>query len=88
MNTTQITIRLTPCAKQNAILGWEDDLFGERTLKVHVTVVPETGKANNALIALLSKAWRIPKSAIAIKRGDKSRTKTLEIKGLDPQFLH
>ncbi|PCI97710.1 MAG: hypothetical protein COB14_08745 [Alphaproteobacteria bacterium] len=88
MNTTQITIRLTPCAKQNAILGWEEDLFGERTLKVHVTVAPEKGKANKALIALLSKAWHIPKSAITIKYGGKSRTKILEIEGLDPQFLH
>ena len=87
MNTTEITVRLTPCAKQNAITGWEEDLFGERTLKVQVTVVPEKGKANKALIALLSKGWRIPKRAITIKRGDKSRTKTLEIEGLNPIHL-
>lgn len=87
MSTTQITIRLTPCAKQNAIIGWEENLFGDRTLKVQVTVVPEKGKANKALIALLSKAWKVPKSAITIKRGDKSCTKILEIEELDPEYL-
>ena len=87
MSTTEITVHLIPCAKQNAIIGWEEDLFGERTLKVQVTVVPEKGKANKALIAMLSKAWKVPKSAITIKRGDKSRTKILEIEGLDSEFL-
>ncbi|MAF98964.1 MAG: hypothetical protein CMH26_10040 [Micavibrio sp.] len=82
-----ITIRLTPNARQNAILGWEEDLLGERLLKVQVTVVPEKGKANKALIALLSKHWKIPKSAIRIVRGETSRTKTLEVKGLDDSAL-
>ncbi|PCJ99567.1 MAG: hypothetical protein COA45_04960 [Zetaproteobacteria bacterium] len=87
MSTTQITIRLTPCAKQNALMGWEENLFGERTLKVHITAQPEKGKANKALIALLSKKWHIPKSAITIKRGDKSRTKILDIEELNPEHL-
>ncbi len=88
MSSTQtITIKLTPNAKQNAIIGWEEDLFGSRTLKIQVTAQPEKGKANKALIALLSKQWKIPKSTIIIKRGATSRTKTLEIKGINKDHL-
>ena len=79
-----ITVKLTPGARQNAIIGWEDDLFGERTLKVQVTEIPEKGKANKALIKLLSKEWKIAKSAITIIRGETSRTKILEIEGHIP----
>ena len=74
-----ITVKLTPGAKQNKVIGWEEDLFGDRTLKVQVTAIPEKGKANKALIALLSKHWKIPKSSIKIIRGETSRTKILKV---------
>lgn len=75
----KITVRLTPNAKQNAIIGWDDDVSGEVILKVQVTAIPEKGKANQALIKLLSKEWKIPKSSIEIARGDTSRIKVLLI---------
>ena len=74
-----ITVKLTPGAKQNKVIGWEEDLFGDRTLKVQVTAIPEKGKANKALIALLSKHWKVSKSSITIIRGETSRIKILEI---------
>ena len=74
-----ITVKLTPGAKQNKVIGWEEDLFGNRTLKVQVTTIPKKGKANKALIALLSKHWKVPKSSITIIRGETSRIKILEI---------
>lgn len=77
-----ITVKLTPGARQNAVIGWDEDLFGERTLKVQVTAIPENGKANKAMIALLSKHWKIPKNAIVIKRGETSRVKILEVEGV------
>ncbi len=86
-NTKTITVRLNPNARQSKILGWEEDLFGERTLKVQVTEIPEKGKANKALIKLLSKQWKIPKSNINIVRGETSRTKILEIEGITPEHL-
>ena len=76
-----VTVKLTPGARKNEVVGWEEDLFGERTLKISVTAIPEKGKANKAMIALLSKHWHIPKSAITIVRGGTSRTKILEIEG-------
>jgi hypothetical protein len=74
-----ITVKLTPGAKCNEIQGWEEDLFGEKTLKVSVTAIPEKGRANKALVEILSKEWGVAKSKIRITRGIKSRVKILEI---------
>jgi uncharacterized protein (TIGR00251 family) len=73
----EINVRLTPKARRNAILGWAEDTGGKRILKVSVTAAPEKGKANEALVELLSKAWKVPKSAIRIRQGETSRNKTL-----------
>ena len=77
-----ITVKLTPGARQNKVIGWEEDLFGERTLKIQVTAIPEKGKANKAMITLLSKHWKISKSSITVVRGATSRVKILEVEGL------
>lgn len=75
----RFAVRITPNASQNVLQGWKDDANGNRVLKVSVTVVPEKGKANEALITLLSKNWKIPKSDIIIERGDTDRNKILSI---------
>ena len=50
-------------------------------LKAYVTAAPVDGKANKALIELLSEALSIPKRNISIIRGDTSKDKTLHITG-------
>lgn len=79
MMDKKIQIKLSPKASRNAINGWEMDAEGQRLLKVSVTAVPEKGKANKALIALLSKSWRIPKNNIEIIRGETDRLKLLRL---------
>ena len=79
MCSQQITVRLTPKASQNAIMGWYKDTEGKNILKVSVTAIPEKGKANKALIRLLSKEWEIPKSSIIIIKGEMNRTKILQL---------
>ena len=66
----RIAVRITPKASKNAITGWVTDADNTPVLKVAVTAVPEKGKANAALIALLSKEWKIPKSQIVLEKGD------------------
>ena len=58
----------------------------EQTLKVGVTAGPEDGKANEAVVKLLAKAWGVPKSRIAVVSGATDRNKTLHIAG-DPAEL-
>ena len=75
----RIAVRLTPKASANKINGWVEDANGEKILKVSVTTVPEKGKANETLIALLSKEWKIPKSQIILEKGETDRNKILSI---------
>ena len=74
-------VRLTPNAGRDEIAGLGEDANGKTHLKARVTAIPEKGKANKALIALLSKTLRVPKGAIAIVAGETSRVKTVEMDG-------
>ena len=77
----RFALKLTPRGGRNAIDGWAEDSAGHPHLKARVSVPPEDGKANKALIALLAEALDIPKSSIRIAAGETSRLKTIEIDG-------
>jgi uncharacterized protein (TIGR00251 family) len=77
----RVAVRLTPRAKRNAVQGLAPGADGGCVLKVSVTAVPEDGKANAALVKLLAKEWRLPKSAIEIAAGATDRRKTLAVRG-------
>lgn len=70
----KVQVIVIPKSSRNSIIAQADG-----TLKVYLTVPPIDGKANEAAIALLSKHFRIRKSAIRIVRGMRSRNKTIEI---------
>jgi uncharacterized protein YggU (UPF0235/DUF167 family) len=55
-------------------------------LRARVAAVPEKGKANSALIALLAKTIKRPKSAVSLVSGGTGRVKVLRIKG-DPTAI-
>ncbi len=77
----RVAVRLTPKARRNAVQGLAAEADGGSVLKVAVTAVPEGGKANAALIKLLAKEWRLPKSTIEIASGATDRRKTLAVRG-------
>lgn len=79
---TILKVKVIPKASRNEIVGFEDNV-----LKVKLTAAPEKGKANQALIDLLSKKLKIPKSKITIIRGATSSLKTLEIDGVDAEDI-
>ena len=81
-----LAVRLTPNGGRDAFDGVEIAADGLAHLKARVTAVPEKGKANKALIALLSKALKVTKSAISVASGETSRQKILRIDG-DPEDL-
>ncbi len=76
-----IAIRLTPSASSEKFVGTQVDDKGHMHLRVTVTVIPEKGKANAALIKFLAKKWRLPKSTFSIISGETARNKTLKISG-------
>lgn len=75
-------IRLSPGASSDGFRGWMTDEQGRDVLKISVTAIAENGKANEALIKLLSKTLKHPKTAIEIRSGHTDRNKVLYFDGL------
>jgi uncharacterized protein (TIGR00251 family) len=83
----RVRIRLTPGASADRIVGRIAEADGGVALKVTVTAIAESGKANAALIALLAKRWRLPKRDIAIVAGAADRRKILHVAGAPTVLL-
>ena len=66
-------IRVTPHAKQNKVVE------SGGALRVYTTIAPENGRANGAVIELLSEYFNVPKSKIKILRGLTMRDKVVTI---------
>jgi len=79
-------VRLTPRAHKDMIEDIETSADGKNYLKARVRAVPEKGKANKALEALIAKTFGFQKSAVNISAGHTSRLKTVFITG-DPNEI-
>ncbi|MBL6851957.1 MAG: DUF167 domain-containing protein [Alphaproteobacteria bacterium] len=76
-------VRLTPRGGRDAVEGW---IAGSDLLKARVAAIPEDGKANAALIALLAKTLGVAKSTIRIANGETARVKTILIEPAAPSL--
>ena len=83
-----IHLRVTPKASRNGITGIYVDGNGKASLKVATTAQPEKGKANKAVIAILSKAFKKAKSNFTVIAGEIDRNKTVLIDGEDDEVLN
>ena len=79
---TILPVRARAGARRNEVCGEQDG-----ALKVSVTQAPEKGKANKALIALLSKALRVRKSQVQLIAGETSPQKRFLVRGVEPGEL-
>ena len=84
---TRLPVRLTPGAAADRIDGWDLDTDGRPVLRVRVRARPVEGEANAALIKLLARTLRVPKSAVALDRGGQSRLKMIRVDGLSDEDL-
>jgi uncharacterized protein (TIGR00251 family) len=71
-------VRVVPRGGRDTIVGWEGE-----ALRVRVAAAPADGKANAAVVALLARAARVPKSEVTIVRGASSREKWVRVDALD-----
>jgi uncharacterized protein (TIGR00251 family) len=78
----RFTVRVQPRASRNELAGSHGD-----AIKIRLTAPPVEGAANTALIAFLSRALGVPKSSVRIARGERSRSKVVEVIGIDPDSL-
>lgn len=73
-STKLFSVAVAPRAKQNKVVQ-----IDTTHLKVWVTITPEHGKANAAVIKLLARFFDVPQSRITIKRGITSSTKLVVV---------
>ena len=76
-----LDLRVTPKSGGDAIDGVEMLASGQAVLKLRVRALPTDGAANEAVVALIAKSLKLPKSNIALERGGTSRVKTLRLAG-------
>jgi len=73
-DSTLLKVKVATKASKNVIVGVRN---GE--LLISVTAVPENGKANEAIIKLISKSFKCAKSKINLASGSKSKNKLFKI---------
>ena len=69
-----IKVKIIPNSSKNGIITEEE------LIKIKVTAQPVENKANKALIELLSKTFKVPKTSISIIKGETSKEKTILFK--------
>ena len=85
-NGLSVAIRLSPRARSDRLLGIVATAEGGRAVKASVTAPAQDGQANEALLQLLARAWRLPRRDLSIVVGAASRNKIVHIAG-DPNEL-
>lgn len=78
----RLETKIIPGASRTEIVGWLGD-----SLKIKVAAPPEKGKANQAVIKLLSEKLALAEESITIVRGSTSQRKVFEISGITYQQL-
>jgi uncharacterized protein (TIGR00251 family) len=81
-NGVILPVRASAGGRRNAILGERNG-----ALRVAVTAAPEKGKANAAIVKVLSEALAVPKSRIELVSGETSQLKRFLIVGADVNIV-
>lgn len=76
----KLAVKAIPNAPRSAVAGWMGD-----TLKVRVHAPALEGRANDELCAFMADTLGLPRRAVTVALGDKSRQKLLHIEGLEMQ---
>ena len=80
MPDSLLKLHVTPRGSKNEILGWRDDV-----LCVKITAPPVEGAANAAVSKLIADALGVRKSQVELVAGEKSREKTIRVRGLSQE---
>jgi uncharacterized protein (TIGR00251 family) len=71
-------VRVSPRAAREKVLGVHGG-----ALKLSLSAPPVDGAANEALVTLLAHALSVPRKAVAIVHGERSRNKRVRVDGVD-----
>jgi len=75
----RLNLRVQPGAKRERLVG----RMADGTLKIAVTAAPEAGRANEAVTRLIARTLQVDPRAVTVARGTRSRSKVVEVAGLD-----
>jgi uncharacterized protein (TIGR00251 family) len=73
-----VSVRLTPRAAHDVIVGWKDGV-----LQARVKAPPVEGKANEALCRMVAAKLGIASGRVAVVSGQTGRSKRVRIEGVD-----
>ena len=73
-----IDVRVVPRAGRSSVAGLRDG-----AILVRLAAAPVDGAANEELVALLARLLDVPKHAITIVTGERSRLKRVRISGME-----
>jgi uncharacterized protein len=73
-----ITVRVIPRAGRSGVAGTRNG-----ALLVRLNAPPVEGAANAELVAVIADALQVPKRAVSIAAGERSRSKRLHVSGID-----
>lgn len=82
VNGVTFSVHVQPRASRNGICGIQGD-----AVKLRLTSPPVEGEANRLCTEYLAKLLKVPKSAVTIIAGEKSRHKTIRIAGTTAQAV-
>ena len=82
MSSTIIDVRVIPRAGKSGIAGMRGD-----SLLVRLNAPPVDGAANAELIEVLADAFGVPKRAVSIVSGERSRQKRVRIEAATDEVL-
>ena len=83
LSVTRLQLKVVPGASRSEIAGW----LGE-ALRVRVAAPAERGKANAAVLAVLSECLMLPREQVRLVAGGSSQRKVVEITGLELAEIH
>lgn len=72
-----LSLYIQPRSSRNRIVGLHD-----KAVKLSITTPPVDGKANKAVISYLAKLFGLPKTALCIVQGEKSRAKLVALSNI------
>ena len=78
-----ITVRVTPRASRDEVVGWRED----GVLLVRLTAPPVDGRANKALCRLIAARAGVAPSSVSVVRGERSRDKVVAVEGMSAAAL-
>ena len=77
MTSVQLKVRVIPNARKDEFAGERE---GEMVLRLNAPAIE--GKANKAAVEFVSRFFEVPRSAVLLIRGERSRHKIFQIVGL------